>query len=101
MTTNKNITLVFERPHPAGLGGVQKVYKCANGYGASVIRFMYSYGGDEGLWEMAVIRFLDEEHYEIDYATPITNDVLGSLSDEDVKEKLNAISELPPFEVQE
>ena len=33
--------------------GVQYKYLFPNGYGASVIRHQYSYGGKEGLWEIA------------------------------------------------
>ena len=31
--------------------GVQHVYEFPNGYGASVIKHDYSYGGKSGLWE--------------------------------------------------
>ena len=42
---------------PLESGAVQKLYKFANGYGASVVKGEHTYGGDEGLWELAVIRF--------------------------------------------
>ena len=68
-------------------GGVQRVYKFPNGYGASVIRHKGSYGYSKGLWELAVL----DEFGELDYTTPITNDVLGHLSEEEVILKLNEI----------
>lgn len=70
--------------------GVQKIYKFPNGYGASVICNPYSYGGDMGLWEIAV---LDKKGY-LTYETPITNDVIGYLNDDEVIEVLNKIKEL-------
>lgn len=74
-------------------GGVQKLYKFPNGYGASVVRHSFSYGGDEGLWELAVIRY-DKNHFDIDYSTHITDDVLGYLSEEDVDIILDKIAAL-------
>lgn len=76
------------------LGGVQKIYKFENGYGASVIKHWGSYGGDQGLWELAVILFLDEENYELCYKTEITQDVIGYLSWEEVEEILERIKNL-------
>ncbi|WP_249182454.1 hypothetical protein [Burkholderia ambifaria] len=38
-------------------GGEQKVYRFDNGYGASVVRHQYSYGGDRGQWELGVVKF--------------------------------------------
>jgi len=70
--------------------GVQYHYKADNGYGASIIQTSYSYGSKQGLWELAV---LDSEG-EITYHTPITNDVLGYLSEEDVNETLEKIKNL-------
>jgi len=68
-------------------GGVQRVYKFSNGYGASVIRHKGSYGYSKGLWELAVL----DEFGELDYTTPITNDVLGHLSEEEIILKINEI----------
>lgn len=70
--------------------GVQKIYKFPNGYGASVIRNPYSYGGAMGLWEIAV---LDSDEC-ITYNTSITSDVIGHLNDDEVIEVLNKIKEL-------
>jgi hypothetical protein len=77
-------------------GGVQKIYTFENGYGASVVRHSFSYGGDKGLWELAVLRITSQEPLEwhTTYDTPVTNDVLGYLSVEDVEHHLKEISEL-------
>jgi hypothetical protein len=47
-----------------------------NGYTASIIRTQYSYGGEEGLYEVAVI----DAEGQLDYTTPITDDVIGYLT---------------------
>lgn len=75
-------------------GGLHKVYKFPNNYGASVIQHDYSYGGKDGLWEIAVIYFVDGDEWDIDYSTPITRDVLGYLTDEEVCETLEQIKNL-------
>lgn len=61
-----------------------------NGYGASVVRNEYSYGGDQGLYEVAVIN----SNGELVYDTPITSDVVGWCSSDDVEELLIAIQSL-------
>lgn len=76
------------------LGGIQYLHRFDNGYGASVIRNQYSYGGRSGRYELAVILW-DGEDWDIAYDTHITDDVLGWLSDEDVSLLLTTISELP------
>lgn len=68
----------------------QHLFKFPNSYGASVIRNEHSYGGEDGLFELAVL----DEYEGITYSTPITDDVLGWLSEEDVLETLNQIEEL-------
>jgi hypothetical protein len=76
--------------------GIQKIYRFDNGFGASVIKSQFSYGGDENLWELAVIAFNSDDptEFELTYETPITNDVIGNLSDEEVEEKLTEIKTL-------
>ena len=75
------------------LGGPHKVYKFPNNYGASVIKNKYSYGGTENLWEVGVVFFYGDG-YELTYSTPITDDVLGYLSDEEVENTLEQIKNL-------
>jgi len=69
--------------------GIALEFKFANGYGASVIKSPYSYGGKHGLWELAVLF-----HEELCYTTPITDDVLGHLTWEEVEETLEQIEKL-------
>lgn len=65
-----------------------------NGYGASIVQHYGSYGGDEGLWELAVLN----RKGKLDYTTPITDDALGHLTSEKVGEILLQIHALPPAE---
>ena len=75
--------------------GTQVVHKFENGYGASVVCYEFSYGGDQGLKELAVLTFPDnDERYKLCYSTEITDDVLGYLSDEDVADLLVKIEAL-------
>lgn len=78
-----------DRSIPGDCNGSQRIYAFPNGYGASVVSHMYSYGGKEGLYELAVIR-----DGEIVYNTPITNDVIGWLTAEEVDEILGRIKNL-------
>jgi hypothetical protein len=84
-------------------GGVQKLYRFDNDYGASVVRHNYSYGSREGLWELAVIQWEnytgleeDQGEYEIVYNTPVTDDVIGRLTWPMVAELLKQIEALEP-----
>jgi hypothetical protein len=78
-------------------GGVQRLYRFENGYGASVIRHNISYGRDEGLWELAVIRYRypDSGSYVLVYDTPIADDVIGHLTEPEVEKLLMDIEALP------
>lgn len=80
--------------------GEQKVYRFPNGYGASVVRHRHSYGGATGHWELAVIRFpgAASDEFDLVYDTPITDDVIGYLSDAHVAETLVLIAALPAAE---
>jgi hypothetical protein len=64
-----------------------------NGYGASVICTPYSYGGTKGLYEVAVLKGGKDEAC-LTYDTPITDDVLGYLSEQEVEKVLNEIQKL-------
>jgi hypothetical protein len=70
--------------------GIRAFIKFDNGYGASVIRTKGSYGGEAGLYELAV---LDQEG-EMCYNTPITSDTLGWLKEDDVTSALQRIEAL-------
>ena len=83
-------------PHPS-FPGHQLKYRFPNGYGASVVRwslgngFASSYGAESGLWELAVL----DASGKLCYSTPVTDDVLGWLSPEDINAALSQIQVLP------
>jgi hypothetical protein len=77
------------------LGGVKKLYRFDNGYGASVLKNEFSYGGNKGLWELAVLKYTKNGKSKITYDTPITSDVIGHLTDEEVERILDQINQLP------
>lgn len=77
--------------------GTQKLYRFDNGYGASVVQSPYSYGGKEGKFELAVIAF-DGDDWRLIYNTPITDDVLGYLTEDEIESTLDAIQALPKAE---
>jgi hypothetical protein len=69
-----------------------------NGYGVSVVRFTTpfgsgSYGAEEGLYELAVLKGLEED-WEICYDTLITDDVIGYQSVEDIDNILSQVESL-------
>lgn len=70
-------------------GGVQKIYRFENGYGASVVRHTYSYGYPN-MWELAVL----DENDDLCYDTEITSDVIGWLDWTDVEVILAQIERL-------
>ena len=70
--------------------GEQHIYRFANGYGASVIRGQYTYGGLDGLYEAAVIGFRGDK-WGI-----ISDDVAGYLTIGDVAALLAAIAAAAP-----
>ena len=70
--------------------GIRRTYTFENSYGASVVSHGGSYGGNLGLWELAVL-YKDD----ICYTTPITGDVIGWLNEEELQVVLNKIKSLP------
>jgi len=77
-------------PHAAGMGGVMSRITFENGYGASVVSSPYTYGGDKGLYELAVL----DSDGELTYTTSVTDDVIGYLRPEDVTDVMAKIQEL-------
>lgn len=70
-------------------GKMSRIY-FDNGYGASVVSHTFSYGGKEGLYELAVL-FNDELHYD----NPVAGgDVRGYLTEEEVSDLLIQIQQL-------
>ena len=79
--------------HPMGdeVGGIMSRIHFENGYGASVIRTPFSYGGKIGLYEVGIL----DSDGEVCYTTPITdNGVIGYLREEDVSEVMIRIQQL-------
>jgi hypothetical protein len=77
-------------PHPEDPDGKFYVFEFPNGFGASVIQNKYSYGNDQGLWELAVL----DEKGNLFYDSGITDDVIGYLNEDAVSEMLYRISGL-------
>lgn len=78
--------------------GVAARHFFPNGYGVSVIQFTTpfgfgSYGAEEGLYEVAILKGLEED-WEICYDTPITDDVIGYQSMEDIDTLLSQVESL-------
>ena len=76
--------------HPSHIEGVQARITFENGYGASVVSSPYTYGGDKGLYELAVL----DSDGELTYATYVTDDVIGYLRPEDVTDVMAKIQQL-------
>ena len=70
--------------------GVRSNTMFDNGYGISVVRHRYSYGGPSGLYEIAVL----DSDGNLTYNTPITNDVIGYLTPKEVTEIMIKVQEL-------
>lgn len=77
------------KSHPINDGIVSRIY-FDNGWGASVVSHERSYGGDRGLFEIAVLKDGDI-HYENEVAD---GDVIGYLNSDQVTEILGKIQKL-------
>ena len=73
--------------------GIHAIAKFPNNYGLSVVMFPGSYGYEFGKYEAAVIKFKDED-FQICYNTPITDDVMGFLTSEEVEDLLQQVEAL-------
>lgn len=84
--------LVFKQ-HPGSVDkydlGIVSRLEFENGYAASVVRGPYTYGGPEGLYELAVFK-----GDKICYDTPVTDDIIGHLTEEEVTDLMIKIQQL-------
>ena len=80
--------LEFKQDMLRGLNAARIMFD--NGYGASVVVGPYTYGGEDGLYELAVL----DSNGELTYETPVTSDVEGWLSEDDVTKLLEQIQKL-------
>ena len=82
--------IVFKtNPMGADFGIVSRT-EFDNGYEVSVVKSPYTYGGDKGLYELAVL----DNSGELTYATSVTDDVIGYLRPEDVTDVMAKIQQL-------
>ena len=72
------------------LNGVGYTYQFENGYGASVVKHDSSYGGKQGLYEIAVL----DSTGDLCYSTPITDAVIGYATEDKVLDTLHRIKML-------
>ena len=79
-----------EHPKGAVYGGIISRIIFDNGYGATIVQGPHTYGGADGLYELAVVGKNDE----ISYDTPVTGDVEGYLSEAQVTDLLIKIQQL-------
>lgn len=88
--------LVFN-PHPVAHsydGSVHALEFFSNGYGVSVVQgpMFYTRSADE--YELAVLRG-QSGSWKLTYETPVTDDVVGCLSKDQVTEYMKQVQELP------
>ncbi len=90
--SNENRKYLNEELSGPRNGGIQYWFSFPNGYAGSVVKAPFTYGSDEDLWELAV---MNDETRSVCYSTPITDDVLGYLNDDEVNHYLDRIKALP------
>lgn len=80
------------------LGGAHYIFKFPNGYGASVIKHIGSYGFRQDLWELAAIKFYgltermhDPDGWHLWYIEKLDLCIEGYLTDERVRKLLGDI----------
>jgi hypothetical protein len=81
--------LEFKQDIQRGLNAARIMFD--NGYGASVVIGPYTYGGEDGLYELAVILGSDGK---LTYDTPVTDDVEGYLTEDEVTKLMEQIQNL-------
>lgn len=89
MNAVKISDLVF-KPNKRAVGGSVATYQFPNGYTASVITGSGACGNAEKPYDIAVIH-----NDMLCYDTPITDDVVGYLTEEEANDILQQIASLP------
>ena len=89
-----NINDLDWQEHPAGFGGTQAKIFYLNGYGVSIVLDSMFYSNGIDTYEVAILEGTEDD-WEITYNTPITDDVLGHLSEIDVMHILKRVKVLP------
>jgi hypothetical protein len=82
--------LEFDKLTDPFMSGVRSRMMFENGFGVSVVSHTYSYGGKDGLFEVAVL----DEDGDLTYNTPVTNDVVGYLNPDEVTEIMEEVQNL-------
>lgn len=73
--------------HPT-LSGIQAKMFFENGFGVSVVKSPLSYGGEKGLFELAVVKGTEED-WDLDYTLEVCKgDVLGHLTEQGVSDAM-------------
>jgi hypothetical protein len=72
------------------MNGVAARMMFENRYGVSVVSHSFSYGGKSGLYELAVL----DVDGEITSDTPVTGDVIGYLTPEEVTKTMALVQKL-------
>ncbi len=70
--------------------GIQALIFFNNGYGASIVQGGIAYTSNDEEYELAVLRG-NKDDWDLCYTTPITEDVIGHLTKNDITRYLNKI----------
>ena len=86
LNVSRKLKVITKEAH----GGTQRIFSFPNSpYQASVVCHKYSYGGDIGLFELAVLK-----NGKVCYTSGITRDVIGHLTEEEVQKLIKRIADL-------
>lgn len=80
------------QPHVTG-DGIRAEHFFPNGYGVSVVRFPGSYGYEQDLYEVAILKG-SPDNYDLCYDTPITDDIMGHRDETDIENIIEEIQAL-------
>lgn len=75
----------------------QYLWKFDNNWGVSAVKGPYTMGGKDGLWEIAIIQFLDDDTFEIIADNPVINygGFMGYCDKIDINSVCQRVSALP------